>query len=154
MSSFKKLLSNGKLIGIDLKPVMIIVSVFSVVLTVYQVHRAHEGGYQLFSVSILALFAGILFESLRVTDNRMSVIYQFIGAYFISFLYSLPSQTLYNSGHYESTWPYTFLFIFALTAVILNRDKVTAKLTEGITLLLSLSIHSWILDYGFTANMF
>ena len=154
MSYNKNLLSKGKLIGINLKPIMIVISAICIVLTVYHIYKASVGGYKLFSISILALFTGILYESLRVTNNRTTVIYQFIGAYFLSFLFSLPSQTFYISGSYVSMWPFTFLFIFALVAVILNRDKVTAKLTEGITLLLSLSIIYWVIDYGFTENLF
>lgn len=47
-------------------------------------------------------------------------------------------------------WPYFFIFIFALFFGIAYKDRVTAKLTEGITLLLSISLIYWAVDYGFT----
>lgn len=106
---------------------------------------------KLFSVSLLALSAGLLFESFRITDNWRNVIYIFIGTYFFS-IFSLLVGIIgsdYNFQFYIEFWPYYFMFIFSMTTAIFNKDKVTAKLTEGITLLQSLSIIYWTIDYGF-----
>lgn len=52
-------------------------------------------------------------------------------------------------NHIE-TWPYSFLFVFTMAFAIFFKEKVTIKLTEGTTLLLSISLVYWIIDYGFT----
>jgi hypothetical protein len=152
MTSNIKNKTNKKSAGYDLKPIAIILSVVGLALTIYIGYRASISDRNLFSVSLLALIAGLLFESFRVSDSWKSVIYIFIGAYFFSFINFLPGKREYNynfENHIE-TWQYCFIFLFALIFVIINKDKVTAKLNEGITLVLSLSFIYWIIDFGFT----
>ena len=53
-------------------------------------------------------------------------------------------------------WPYWFIFYFVLISFFYHEKKIFPKLTEGITLLQSISIIYWILDLGFLnfENMF
>ena len=76
----------------------------------------------------------------------------FFGSYLFSLLSFLPGkrEQHYNFENHIQNWPYVLLFFFALTFAIFYKDKVTAKLSEGITLLLSLSFIYWTIDYGFT----
>lgn len=106
---------------------------------------------KLFSISLLALFAGLLFESFRINDHWKNVVYMFIGTYVFSLFLFLPG-TIGNTQNFENSmefWPYYFIFFFSLMTAVFNKDKVTAKLTEGVTLLQSLSIIYWTIDYGF-----
>jgi hypothetical protein len=98
------------------------------------------------------LFSGLLFESFRVSDNWKTVIAIFVGSYFFSLLSFLPGkqEKYYNFEDHIQNWPYFLLFFFALAFAIFHKDRVTAKLTEGITLLLSASFIYWTIDYGFT----
>lgn len=105
-----------------------------------------------FSVSLIALFAGLLFESTRVSGSWKTVAGIFAGTYLFSLISFLPGkrEQVYNFENHIEMWPYFFISIFALFFGIVYKDKVTAKLTEGITLLLSISFIYWVVDYGFT----
>jgi hypothetical protein len=46
-------------------------------------------------------------------------------------------------------WPYYFIFCFLIISIIIYQEKLIAKLTEGTTLMLSISIIYWTIDYGF-----
>ena len=123
-----------------------------IALTIYIGYRASISDRKLFSVSLIALFAGLLFESIRVSGSWKTVIGIFAGTYLFSLITFLPGkrERVYNFENHIEMWPYFFIFIFALFFGIAYKDKVTAKLTEGITLLLSISLIYWAVDYGFT----
>ena len=133
-------------------PIVVILGIVGLALTIYIGYRTSLSNRKLFSVSILALFAGLLYESFRVSDKWKTVVAIFIGAYFFSLLNFLPGkrEAHYNFENHIESWPYFFIFLFAMIFAIVNKDKVTIKLTEGITLLLSLSLIYWTVDYGFT----
>lgn len=149
----KRKLNNiiGKSIGFNLSPSIIFFGVLGLVLTFYIGYRASISDKKLFSISLLALFSGLLFESFRITDNWIKVVYKFIGTYFFSLLCFLPGkrERVYNIENHIEFWPYFFIFIFSLITAISYKEKVTAKLTEGITLLQSISLIYWAIDYGF-----
>ncbi len=108
-------------------------------------------GEKLMSLSFLSLITGLLFESFRISEKWTYVIYIFFGAFLFSFFSFAPGKNErdYIFEEHLQSWPYYFLFSFALFSAIFNSDKTTVKLTEGITLLQSISIIYWIIDYGF-----
>jgi len=127
----------------------------ALILTVYIGYRAFMSEQRLFSISNPALFAGLLFESYQITKSWKNIGGIFVGSYLLSLFSFIPGG---NNGAnaFESQvaiWPYVFLFIYATLFGIGYKEKVTAKLTEGITLLLTISIIYWIFDYGFTNNL-
>lgn len=138
--------------GFSFKPIAVILGVVGLALTIYIGYRTSiSDDRKLFSFSLIALFAGLLFESFRVSDKWKNVIYIFVGAYFLSLLNFFPgkNEKIYNFENHIETWPYFFIIFFTLAFAIINKDKVTAKLSEGTTLLLSLSLIYWTIDYGF-----
>lgn len=152
MTRNKKNKTSKKSAGFDLTPIVIALGIIGLLLTLYISYRASISDRNLFSVSLLALFAGLLFESFRVSENWRSVIPIFVGSYLISFVSFLPGKGEHKyvfEDHIES-WPYFFILIYALGFALFQKDKVTIKLTGGITLLLSLSLVYWTIDYGFT----
>lgn len=138
--------------GISLTPYLIFAGVLGLALTVYIGYRASISDRKLFSSSLIALFAGLIFESIRVSRNWKTVAGIFAGTYLFSLLSFLPGkrERIYNFENHIELWPYFFIFIFAIFFGIAYKDKVTVKLTEGITLLLSISLIYWAVDYGFT----
>jgi hypothetical protein len=138
--------------GFSLTPIVIVVGVIGILITLYIGYRASISDRKLFSVSLLALFAGLLFESIRVSGSWKTVAGIFAGSYLCSLMAFLPgkSERIYNFENHIEMWPFVFIFFFALIFGIAYRDRVTAKLTEGVTLLLSLSLVYWTIDYGFT----
>lgn len=123
--------------------------VAAVILLVWKISSTER---RIFSISFIALLSGVLFESFRITDNWKTVIYIFIGASIFSLLAFIPGkrETHYVLEDHLESWPYVFLFLFALASTIWHSDKTTAKLTEGITLIQSISIIYWLFDFGIT----
>jgi hypothetical protein len=148
----KKKKTKRKSAGISLTPYLIIAGLLGLALTVYIGYRASISDRKIFSISLIALFAGLLFESIRVSGSWKTVAGIFVGTYLFSLLSFLPGkrERIYNFENHIEMWPYVFIFIFALLFGIIHKDRVTAKLTEGITLLLSISLIYWAIDYGFT----
>lgn len=144
--------TKRKSAGLNLTPIVAIIGALGIALTIYIGYRASLSDRKLFSISLLALFGGLLFESFRLSRNWKTVIAIFFGSYLFSLLSFLPGkrEQHYNFENHIQNWPYVLLFFFALTFAIFYKDKVTAKLSEGITLLLSLSFIYWTIDYGFT----
>ena len=107
--------------------------------------------HKILSISLIALFGGLLFESFRISDDKTTVGYIFIGTLIFSLLSFLPGKRehIYNFDNHLHSFPYAFLFLFTLFSAIFHSDKTTAKLTEGITLLQSISIIYWVIDYDF-----
>lgn len=136
---------------LNLIPVIVIFGAFGLILAICIVKSLSPDDKKIFSVSFLALLAGLLVESFRVSNSWKKVVAIFVAAFFFSLL--IFSTELLEPGNNENqveTWPYYFIFFFALAFAIFHTNKVTIKLTEGITLLQSLALIYWITDYGFT----
>jgi hypothetical protein len=143
--------TKKKIAGINLSPFIIVAFVIGFVLTCFIVYRASISDRKLFSISLIALFGGLLFESIRVSGNWKIVATIFIGSYLFSLLSFFPGRRehAYNFDNHIAGWPYVFIIIFTIFFVVINKNKVTVRLTEGITLLLSIAMVYWVLDYGF-----
>jgi hypothetical protein len=143
--------TKRKSAGYDLMPFAIILVIVALFLTIYIGYRAYISDRNLFSLSLVAVFAGLFYESFRISENWKHVIYKFIGTYIFSLLSFLPGrkEQVYDFEIHIEIWPYYFIFCFSILSIIIHQDKLIAKLTEGTTLMLSLSIIYWTLDYGF-----
>jgi hypothetical protein len=136
--------------GFTYTPLILIALLISIALTIYIAYRASLSDSKLFSFSLIALFLGLLYESYRITKNWKSVLQNFIIAYLFSFVIFLPGKHEQNyvfEEHIEM-WPNIIIIVFALFFVISHKEKVTAKLNEGIALLLSISFIYWSIDYS------
>lgn len=133
------------------KIILVSLGFLMVAITFYILYR-YSAESSFFSISILTLFAGVLAESFRVGRNWLNVVGFFFLSYFASFLSFIPGkrETDYDLQSHIELWPYYFLFFYVLIFSIANRKKLTANITEGITLLLSISLIYWIIDAGFT----
>jgi len=143
--------TNSKLSWIYQKTYLIIACLICVLLTVYIDYRATLSDIKLFSVSFVALFVGLLFESFRISDNWKKVVWIFVGAYLASLISFFPGKRehIYDFEKHIEFWPYFFIVIYALFFGIVYKNRLIAKLTEGITLLLTISLIYWAIDYGF-----
>jgi hypothetical protein len=101
-----------------------------------------------FSVSIAMLFVGMLVESLRLSKSWKVTSLIFVGAYLFSLFtfLTIQNKSTYNINILVDALPFMFIFYFTLIFALIFKDKVTAKLTEGITFLQTLAIVYWILD--------
>jgi hypothetical protein len=122
-------------------------------------------GRQHISFNILALVAGIIFESARLTDKWSSIIYRVFGSLMASFYithdnnvlgsimasyYSyLTHDRIYNSENDFQLWAFMFIFVFSLSSAVFHGAKLNPKLTEGISLIQSIAILYWIVENDF-----
>lgn len=132
-------------------PFAIVLAIVALLLTIYIGYRAYISDRNLFSLSLVAVFAGLFYESFRISENWKHVMYKSIGTYIFSLLSFLPgkNEQVYDFENHIEIWPYNFIFFFSIISIINYQDKLITKLTEGTTLMLSLSIIYWTLDYGF-----
>ena len=147
----KSISSRKKSKGFDLKPYMIGLGLILLFLTIYVRFHMQTSGRRLIPISVLALIAGVIFESRRLADEWKTVLNIALGSYIFSFFAFIPGkhERGYDLESHIEIWPYTFIFFFIILSISFNKDKITPKLTEGITLLLSIAAIYWVIDYGF-----
>ncbi|WP_312553262.1 hypothetical protein [Empedobacter brevis] len=140
--------SKRNISGINLSIPFLILGILCLAFTFYIGYRNSIADRKLLSVSLFALFLGVLIESFRISKNWKYVLYKFIGSYAFSLLAFLPGkkERIYNFENHIEFWPYFFLFFYLLISAMAYKEKVTAKLTEGITLLLTISFIYWLID--------
>ncbi len=100
---------------------------------------------------LLPLIAGVIFENRRLSSDWNTILLKILGSVFLSFIAFLPykREDIYSFENHIREWPYWFISFFVLMSVIYHEKKIIPKLTEGITLLQSISIIYWIIDIGF-----
>jgi hypothetical protein len=130
---------------------MFLIGLILIGLTVYIGFRFHISHRRLIPISVLALIAGVIFEGRNLSDNWKIVSLKALGAFVLSFFAFLPgkNESNYNFENHIELWPYVFIIIFLLISIVIHGDKVVQKLTEGITLLQSMAVIYWVVDYGF-----
>ncbi len=132
-------------------PLVIFIGLLVLVLTVYVVYRINMSSRRLIPISVIAIIAGVLFEGKRLSDKWSTVFLTALGAFVISFVAFIPGRREhdYDFENHIAMYPYCFIILFALFSIVFHGDKVIPKLTEGITLLQSIAIIYWVIDYGF-----
>lgn len=132
------------------KVLILILGMASLAFSCFIAYKASISGQKLFSISLIAIFAGMLYESFRILDHWKTVLAVFIAAYFISLLAFVPGEQnqIYGFEDRIQSWPYWFLAVYSIGFAALYNEKPSAKLTEGITLLQSIALIYWIFDYN------
>jgi hypothetical protein len=117
-------------------------------------YRLYASGQQVILVSVGALMAGVIFEYKRLAQKWSTVWATAAGSLLVSFLVFLPikSEQSYQLEQHLAWWPYAFLFFFILAAIAFHAHNVTPKLTEGLSLLQSLAVVYWVMDYGWLTS--
>ncbi|MRX65080.1 hypothetical protein [Maribacter luteus] len=103
------------------------------------------------SIMIIPLVLGIVFENRRLSSNWKRIALIISSALLLSTFAFIPSkgEDDYSFEHHIEMWPYFFIFIFVIISMAYHEKKIIPQLTEGITLLQSISIIYWIMDIGF-----
>ncbi len=119
--------------------------------TIYLGYRISVSDRRLIPISVIAMIAGAIFEGKRLSDRWSTVLWIALGAFIFSFFAFIPGKREhhYNLENHIAMFPYWFIVSFAIASIINQEGKVIPKLTEGITLLQSIAILYWVLDYGF-----
>lgn len=137
--------------GINLMPFFVWVSIFALAFTLFIVYKITVSERRFFSISLIALLSGVLIESYRISKDWKIVFFKFVGAYVFSFIVFIPGKrdVNYNIESHIEFWLQTIVVTYIVISAIFYKEKIVQKLTEGITLLLSLSLIYWVIDYGF-----
>lgn len=121
---------------------------------IYIIYRAQISDRKLFTLSFIPLLLGIVYENKRLSTGWLIISLKALGSLVFSFLVFLPGkkESNYNFENHIEAWPFYFLAFFVLISVIIHDKKVVPKLSEGITLIQSISIIYWLFDYNFFEN--
>jgi hypothetical protein len=132
-----------------------IISFFLTIFLIYIIYRVQISDKKLFTLSFISLLLGIIYENKRLSTDWKIIALKILGSLIFSFFAFLPEkhERNYNFESHIAAWPFYFLAIFIFISVIFHDKKVVPKLTEGITLIQSISLIYWIFDYNFFENL-
>jgi len=114
-------------------------------------------GVHLIPLHILALITGVIFESKRITKSWKTAV--LIGLISFIFTFSLSFYLYHISPNAKFdfmlilnvsilAWPIAFFFLYVIFSRIFNKKRIAPQLTEGTTLILSISMIYWVTDNG------
>ena len=130
---------------------LIIGGIFIVAFFSYVIFRTFQSQNSLLSIMTIPLILGIIYENRRLSTDWKTILIKVTISLVLSIFAFLPGKREHNYSfekHIEM-WPYFFILFFVIASVIYHDKKIIPKLTEGITLLQSISIIYWIIDIGF-----
>jgi hypothetical protein len=133
---------------INRKVILLITTVGLLSLSIYVILGLVAFGRNFVPISVLCLIAGVLFEGKRILVRWSVLLGTVTGAAAFSYFALIPgkNESSYNLGTHVELMPYFFIVGFAFACIVLNHDKVTAQLTEGMTLLQSIALTYWVMD--------
>lgn len=130
------------------KSVLLFIKAGLLLLSIYILAKFSSSSKNLFPISVICLISGVLFEGKRVLEKWSALLKTIISAAGFSFLALLPGKNEHDYKLEFHVWliPYCFIFTFSFFSIVFNKNKVTAHLTEGITLLQSVAMAYWVID--------
>jgi hypothetical protein len=133
---------------------LITIGICILAFTIYIGYRTSISNKHLIPISVIAIIAGVIFEGKRLSDKWYIVVLIALISFILSFLAFIPGKKeyFYNFDRHIELFPYYFIVLFALISIIFHGKKVIPKLTEGITLLQSIAVIYWVIDYGFITS--
>lgn len=145
--------------NLNLKLILFGIGIISAPLTILIIYRLSISPTNLIPLSLLALIAGAVIGNKTLTQKWSTFFYTTLYSFVFSLLSFFPAEWLgwrknssdvftYNLDRHITVWPYIFLAMLIIAAIATNKDKITSKLSESITLLMSVSFIYWIIDYG------
>lgn len=137
--------------GLNLKPILIIAGLILIPLIIYIFYRIWTSQSRLIPISIIAIIIGAIIENKRLIEKWSTVLNIALFSFIFSFLCFMPGkhETNYVIDNHIQIWPYVFLFFFVIISIGFNKDKIIPRLSEGVTLIMSIAIIYWILDHGY-----
>ena len=119
--------------------------------TGYLLSKASNADRKIFQLNFIALLVGLTFEYKRIVEKWTTVLWTAFAAFLFSFFAFKrdKGETVYILVDHLENWPYFFLGFFVFFATIVYFGEGTKKITEGITLLITVSINYWILSNGY-----
>jgi len=134
----------------DINLSLIICGGFTLIFLGYISYLLTQTDYKLLPYLTIPLIIGLILENRRLNSDWKTLILKLmisiiLASTVITFM-SLDSSSISNQ---IKDWPYLLIFFFALISAIYHDKKVTSKITEGVTLLQSISIIYWIINSNY-----
>lgn len=128
------------------KIIVVIAVLGLLLLSLYLFYRIYIADKEILHLYFLPLLLGLTIEYWRISNKLPTVLWTALGAFVLSFFNFLPykREPGYDFEDHLEFWPFAFLGIYIFIAMFIQFTKATKRLTEGITLLLTLSINYWI----------
>jgi len=104
---------------------------------------------KIYTICFTALYCGLLFQSYSITKNWKVLLLPFVCSCFVVITSLLPVITQ-NENFFEEfieLFSFPIIFMFALFLYSFYQEKITIKLSEGITLIQSLSLIYFVADF-------
>lgn len=100
------------------------------------------------SGSLSFLIAGMFVEGLRLSKKWkvVSIIFILAVLFTLFTFWAIQNKSVFNFNLLIDLIPFIFIFYFTFIFAVFYKDKVTAQLSEGVTLLQTLAIMYWIID--------
>ncbi len=117
------------------------------VIVAYMAYNISTSSPKVFSISVFALMAGLLFESFRISDSWLSITITLFVIFIFCFHPFLIGTSLFYAGDGIKYAPYVFIGFFALIMGLYYIQNPTRQINESLTLIQSLAVVYWILDY-------
>lgn len=123
-----------------------IIAIICLIATIIIAITAHTRKIEILPTYLGFILCGILFESVRISKNSKSILYVLLCAYFVSLIVFFPNQgkSVYDFEYRIKTLPYALCVIYVIILIASHKKIIIPKLTEGITLLLSVSFIFWL----------
>lgn len=136
------------------RPLYFLLAPVLLAVLVFFTYKSQGGYHQIIPISIIALITGVIFEYRSISGKWIKVFWHSVIALLLSLFIFLPfkREHVYNVDDHITLWPYAFIAGLSLIAIAFEQKKASMQLTEGITLLQSLAIIYWVVDYGFLEN--
>ena len=132
--------------------ILLVIFILAVILlSSFLFYRVYITDHHILHLYFLPILLGLTIEYWRISKNFHTVLLTALAAFVLSFFNFLPSKHEhgYHFKNHLEFWPFAFLGIYIFLAMIIQFTQATKKLTEGITLLLTISINYWILSNNY-----
>lgn len=95
---------------------------------------------------VIPITIGVTYENLRISKDWKLTILKIFGSLILSLVVFMDKTGLTQDRIQETLtiWSYTFIAVFGITSMLYHNEKVILKMSEGISLLQSISFIYWI----------
>lgn len=130
-----------QLLNIGIKIIGIICLIATIIIAII----AYTHKIEILPTYLAIIFCGILFESYRISKESKSILYALLCAYFISLVVFFPEgKGVYHFEEKIKRLPYVLCFSYLIILIASHKKIIIPRLTEGVTLLLSVSFIYWL----------
>ena len=124
--------------------------VFAIWILTYILQKTTASNQTSILLMLIPVILGVVYENVRLGNNWKFILLKIFGSIVLSLgVFHEKNQDLnFVFEDRINIWAYTFIAIFVLVSMLYHKDKTIPKLTEGVTLLHSISFIYWIIDIG------